>query len=371
MKCKKFMASLTAVVLTICATGSLTAFPEDQDAEKLRIMPLGDSITDGFTGDPVGGYRLTLWKMLEANGYTDQIDFVGPNWGGDGIDPNHAGYSGYAIADIPDQRSGIYNFVDWLMESYPADVVMLQIGTNDILSSYELDAMPERLELLVDTILEYLPEDGLLYLATIPYMDADVTNYTDAYTAEEMDQVVDDYNTAVKALISEKQAEGKPIALSDINSQLTKQDLLDGVHPNATGYEKMGNYWYQKITEYLNGDSEQPTETTPETVPETTESITETVPETIPETTESTESVPETTEPIMETIPEPTESVTETTESGTFEKGDILMDHVVNLQDLIYMQKYLVDLESITEEQMHAGDMDSNNLINIYDFVLL
>ena len=359
MKFKKFTASLTAVVLTVCATGSLTAFPEDQDAEKLRIMPLGDSITDGFTGDPVGGYRLTLWKMLEANGYTDQIDFVGPNWGGDGIDPNHAGYSGYSIADIPNQRSGIYNFVDWLMESYPADVVMLQIGTNDILSSYELDAMPERLELLVDTILEYLPEDGLLYLATIPYMDADVTDYTDAYTVEEMDKVVDDYNTAVKMLISEKQAEGKPIALSDINSQLTKQDLLDGVHPNATGYEKMGNYWYQKITEYLNGDSEQPPETLP--VPETTESITETVPETLSETTESTESVTETTDP-----------VTETTESGVIsEKGDILMDHVVNLQDLIYMQKYLLNLESITEEQMHAGDMDSNNLVNIYDFVLL
>ncbi|MDE7120980.1 MAG: hypothetical protein K2O42_02330, partial [Oscillospiraceae bacterium] len=66
MKFKKFTASLTAVVLTVCATGSLTAFPEDwnqdQNTEKLRIMPLGDSITDGFTGDPVGGYRLTLWK---------------------------------------------------------------------------------------------------------------------------------------------------------------------------------------------------------------------------------------------------------------------------------------------------------------------
>ncbi|MDE6731211.1 MAG: hypothetical protein K2J71_10615, partial [Oscillospiraceae bacterium] len=330
------------------------------NTEKLRIMPLGDSITDGFTGDPVGGYRLTLWKMLESNGYADQIDLVGPNWGGDGIDPNHAGYSGYAIADIPGMRSGIYNFSDWLMENYPADVVMLQIGTNDILSSYELDAMPERLELLVDTILEYLPEDGLLYLATIPYMDADVTNYTDAYTAEEMDQVVDDYNTAVKALISEKQAEGKPIALSDINSQLTKQDLLDGVHPNATGYEKMGNYWYQKITEYLNGDSEQPTETMPETVPETTESteFTEPITETIPEITEFTESV-------TETIPETTES------EIIFEKGDILTDHVVNLQDLIYMQKYLLNLASITEEQMHAGDMDSNNLVNIYDLVLL
>lgn len=368
MKLKKLIAGLTALALAGCVTGSLTVFPEDQaqDTQKLRIMPLGDSITDGFTGDPVGGYRLTLWKMLEANGYADQIDFVGANWGGDGIDPNHAGYSGYAIADIPGQRSGIYNFIDWLMESYPADVVMLQIGTNDILSSYELDAMPERLELLVDTVLSYLPEDGLLYLATIPYMDADVTNYTDAYTVEEMDKAVDDYNTAVKAMVTEKQAEGKPIALSDINSQLTKQDLLDGVHPNATGYEKMGNYWYQKIMEYLEGDAgELPTETMPETVSDLREST---------EFTEFTEET--TTEPVPETtgFTEMTET-TEPTESGeiseTFEKGDILTDHAVNLQDLIFMQRYLLNLESITEEQMHAGDMDSNDLVNIYDFVLL
>ena len=104
---RKLTAALTAAAMGI---GMCTVPVKAEETQKLRVMPLGDSITDGFTGQPVGGYRLTLWHLLEENGYADGIDMVGPQWGGDGIDPNHAGYSGYAIADIPNQRMGIYNF---------------------------------------------------------------------------------------------------------------------------------------------------------------------------------------------------------------------------------------------------------------------
>lgn len=348
MRTKKIIAALTAGVLTACMTPALTAFPEE--GQKLRVMPLGDSITDGFTGDPVGGYRLTLWNMLAENGYTDGIDFVGPNWGGDGIDPNHAGYSGYAIADIPGQRSGLYNFSEWLMQEYPADVVLLQIGTNDILSSYELDTMGERLELLVDVVLNTLPEDGLLYLSTIPYMDADVTNYTDAYTVEEMDKAVDDYNAQVRELVNKKQAEGEPIAQADINAVLTKQDLLDGVHPSAAGYEKMGGYWYEKLTEYLENNSEDETET--ETEPETE---TETESETETETETETESETETeTEPLPEKI-----------------LGDINHDGETNLLDIVLLQKYLLGRESFSRDSFLSADMNQNGIVNIYDLIEL
>lgn len=37
-------------------------------------MPLGDSITDGYTPYP-GGYRVNLWLRLAAGGY--KVDFVG------------------------------------------------------------------------------------------------------------------------------------------------------------------------------------------------------------------------------------------------------------------------------------------------------
>ena len=338
MKMRKLMASLTAGTLTACMISSLAVSPEEEQVQKIRVMPLGDSITDGFTQDPVNGYRLTLWNLLKENGYTDGIDFVGPNgldstvWDiENGSDMNHAGYSGYAIADIPNQRSGIYNFSDWLMQEYPADVVMLQIGTNDILSS-ALDGMDERLELLVDTILTYIPEDGLLYVSTIPYMDADVTNYTDAYTVEEMDKAVDDYNAQIREIVSRKQAEGKPIAQADINSVLTKADLLDGVHPSATGYEKMGQYWYGKLTEYINSQSETPTET--EEITESETDIVPIVPEVVP--------------------------------------GDVNLDNTVNLQDIILLQKYLLGKASLTSTAFYnQADLNQDGKVNIYDLILL
>jgi len=337
---KKIIAGLTAGVLTACMTSSLAAFPEENTEEqKLRVMPLGDSITDGFTMQPEGGYRLTLWNMLKENGYTDNIDFVGPNgfdstvWDSNGSDMNHAGYSGYAIADIPNQRSGIYNFSEWLMQEYPADVVMLQIGTNDILSS-ALEGMDERLELLIDTILTYIPEDGLLYVSTIPYMDADVTNYTDAYTVEEMDKAVDDYNAEIREIVSRKQSEGKPIAQADINSVLTKEDLLDGVHPNATGYEKMGKYWYGKLTEFIDGTAQNPTETEPST-----------------EETSETEVQPIT--PLVIS-------------------GDVNLDNTANLQDVILLQKYLLGKASITSTAFYnQADLNQDGKVNIYDLILL
>ncbi|MBP0972822.1 MAG: hypothetical protein J5851_02840 [Oscillospiraceae bacterium] len=330
---KRITAALTAAAMGI---GMCTAVPgHAEETRKLRVMPLGDSITDGFTGQPVGGYRVTLWHLLEENGFADGIDMVGPQWGGDGIDPNHAGYSGYAIADIPNQRMGIYNFSEWLMQEYPADVVLLQIGTNDIISNYERDTMGERLELLVDVVLNALPADGLLYLSTIPYMDADVTTYTDAYTAEEMDQAVDDYNAQVRAIAEKKKAEGKPIALADINSVLTKDDLLDGVHPSAQGYEKMGKYWYGKLVEYL--------------------SRTGPVPPTDPE--------------------QPTD------ERFDAEPGDVYFDRNVDLLDIIQMQKYLHGLTN-TIYAPQTGfptdlitntpwDLNDDGVLDIFDLGLL
>ncbi|MBR3629284.1 MAG: hypothetical protein IKN55_02285, partial [Oscillospiraceae bacterium] len=229
----------------------------------------------------------------------------------------------------------------------------LQIGTNDILSNYERDKMGERLELLVDVVLDALPEDGLLYLSTIPYMDADVTTYTDAYTAEEMDQAVDDYNAQVRALAAKKQADGKPVALADINSVLTKADLLDGVHPSPQGYEKMGEYWYGKLVEYINGSSApaQPS----------TEPLTETEPET---------------ELLTETLP-----LTEPDGRHDVQMGNVYLDNAVDLLDILQMQKYLHGLTPEIYASLEyyptylirntPYDLNDDGILDIFDLALL
>ncbi len=262
---------LSAMLLTACGsadssstadktdTASTSVESEVKETRSIKLMPLGDSITEGFTYK--GSYRVFLANLLEENGYSEYVDFVGKKQAGDCYDNEHCGYTGYSIDAIPaadsidgSARAGISDRVDKLMEDYTPDVVMLQIGTNDILSLYDLDNAGERLKNLVDDILDQLPDDGMLFLATIPYMDATDNTYIleDYFTVESMDGYVDDYNEKVKALVEEEQAEGKNIRLADVNSAVSKEDLQDGVHPTKEGYEKLGEFWYDIISEYIN-----------------------------------------------------------------------------------------------------------------------
>ena len=209
---KKLAAAAGAAVLMLNA-GTLPVHAADQN-KKVRLMCLGDSITDGFWLP--GGYRNTLCSLISENGQESQVDFVGPNWGGSGYDPQHAGYSGYSIDNIAQensisgQRTGISSFAEWMLGEYPADVVFLQIGTNDILSLYDLEHFGVRLEGLVDTVLAELPQDGCLYLATLPVMDATNNLYISDYffTVESMDEAVESCNAQIRAVAEKKQNEG-------------------------------------------------------------------------------------------------------------------------------------------------------------------
>lgn len=50
--------------------------------------------------------------------------------------------------------------------------------------------------------------------------------------------------------MEEKQSEGANIIFSDINSVVDMETgLYDGVHPNESGYECMGKYWADLISE--------------------------------------------------------------------------------------------------------------------------
>lgn len=271
---KRLAAAAGAAVLMLSAGTLPGRAAEKTNAEKkVRLMCLGDSITDGFWLP--GGYRNTLCSLLTENGQDTQVDFVGSNWGGSGYDPQHAGYSGYSVDNIAQedsisgQRTGLSSFAEWMLGEYPADVVFLQIGTNDILSLYDLEHFGERLEGLVDTVLASLPPEGCLYLATLPQMDATNNLYISDYffTVESMDAAVESCNEQIRTLAKKKQAEGKPLILAEMNRVLAKDDLYDGVHPNEGGYQKMGEFWYARLNEYLTG-AVQPETTAPPVRPE-------------------------------------------------------------------------------------------------------
>lgn len=228
---------------------------EAKSYKSIKLMTMGDSITDGFWRE--GGYRVFLCDKLEENGLSQYVDFVGSQKSGSCYDNEHEGYTAYAIEGFTvrgiGSRSGIAKFAPDKIKEFQPDVLTLMIGTNDILSQYDLDNAGNRLEALVDSCLEALPEGGKLYLASIPDMDADNHTYINEkkFTVESMDEMVASYNEKVKALVEKKQGEGKNIEFCDIHGVMTKDDLYDGVHPTTDGYKKIANFWYDIITKYI------------------------------------------------------------------------------------------------------------------------
>ncbi len=70
----------------------------------VRVMPLGDSITDGFNVQ--GGYRIGLWQRLANAGVA--TDFVGSGANGPASlgDHDHEGHSGWRIDDLDRNVAG-------------------------------------------------------------------------------------------------------------------------------------------------------------------------------------------------------------------------------------------------------------------------
>lgn len=321
---KKGLAALIAAVtgLSSLAVGTVSAAPAAAgDTEAVKILSLGDSITDGYWTS--GAYRKYMYHDLEQMGYN--IDMVGPKgsnsntftYNGQSVsyDDNNAGYSGYAIQEMTtkEHRSGILETIQgtWyngqnMIAAYQPDIVLLQIGTNDILSNYN-DGITDRLENLVNVILQDLDADSTVFVSTIPDIDAYIrADWLSSYginawgsTQEEKDRLmetvtgcIDTYNTSIYNLVLKMQSEGKNVQFADINSVVDYQtDLHDGVHPNEAGYENMGNYWAGLLNDFFQskGTDPKPVTTTTTTQPAvTTTTTTTTKATTKPITTTST-----------------------------------------------------------------------------------
>lgn len=344
---KKGLAALLAAVtgLSSLAVGTVSAAPAAaEDTEAVKILSLGDSITDGYWTS--GAYRKYMYHDLEQMGYN--IDMVGPKgsnsntftYNGQSVsyDDNNAGYSGYAIQEMTtkEHRSGILETIQgtWyngqnMIAAYQPDIVLLQIGTNDILSNYN-DGITDRLENLVNVILQDLDADSTVFVSTIPDIDAYTrADWLGSYginawgsTQEEKDQLmetvtgcIDTYNTSIYNLVLKMQSEGKNVQFADINSVVDYQtDLHDGVHPNEAGYENMGNYWAGLLNDFFqnHGTNPKPVTTTTTTQPAVTTTTTTTT------TAKTTTTQPATTKPTTTTS---TTKATTTTTAVTVPDG--------------------------------------------------
>lgn len=209
--------------------------------DTVRVMPLGDSITsgveyfDGNTDQPVQaqrvGYRKFLYDQLVAAGYS--IDYVGQGGQNAGAaaglsDPQNNGYPGVDIAFIDSKLLEVLADDD-------TDIILLHIGTNNTpQNAAAIDALLVKLDTW-----EAENHPVLALVATI-------TPKRDAASNAEVDIFNQDLRSRIAARVDDN------VILVEQNMALSLDDISTesiGLHPNAGGYQKMANVWFDALTD--------------------------------------------------------------------------------------------------------------------------
>ncbi len=234
------------------AGGGAAYNPCPTDGTDCRVMPLGDSITDGCCGENTksmgASYRLELFHLSLIN--NKKLTFVGSHSSGPNTVDNVAfpkkqeGHSGWTIAD-GGGRAGLQAQVAGWLKATPPDIVTLMIGTNDVDISLDLPNAPKRVGTLIDTITQTSPT-ALVVVAQI------VPTRTDNENAR-----IQAFNAGLSPIVKSFADAGKHVILVDMYGAYTKNAdfknayLANGLHPSDAGYAVLANTWWDAIGRLL------------------------------------------------------------------------------------------------------------------------
>jgi VCBS repeat-containing protein len=246
--------------MNLSATGTVSVLIDDSaNPGRVRIIPLGDSITAGFPGgaaseDSWVGYRRKLYNDLSALNPTKfGINFVGTvtNLGANASPPladrDNEGHSGWRDDEIangtsdPNKQLTCYvslpncNITGWLNSSQP-DIVLLHIGTNGI------DDVGGTSATDVANILDKIDAWETANSSPITVFLALIIGSPNGTTNSN----VSAFNANVSTMAQNRIGNGDKIFI--VNQQTEaglnySTDMGDDLHPNQTGYDKMADKW--------------------------------------------------------------------------------------------------------------------------------
>lgn len=268
----------------------------------LRVMPMGDSITAGERVP--GGYRAPLRDRITGRGW--RVDFVGSQRqpGDLSADRDHWGRPGWGIADTDEvingrryvslqanegpggaRRPGLWDELGsaissrYFSRSSGVDnLLLLMVGTNDVVHQVVEqrngarpagdrgndgrgeqqnrigDATIDRLRAFIQRIDRFAGRAGLdlkVVLGTIPRFD---NSWNAGGLKDPISPVMQQEATEVNRWIRERSS---GLALRNITVTPVDQraavgnSLIDGLHPDANGYRRMADTWWEGIQDAL------------------------------------------------------------------------------------------------------------------------
>lgn len=249
------LAGLVGVSLSV-----LLAAPIFAKSDTIKILSLGDSITQAEINR--ASYRYHLWKKLIDADIT--FDFVGsmqkqqdkyskgippqPDYQGHRFDQDHEGHFGWQTSDIihgrdPNNGTGSGSLSQWV-QGYQFDIVLIHLGTNDLFYKKNRATIAADLRTIVNILRNDNPDVIILLAQLIPTSRSD-----------EIAKALLGMNETIADMVQEMNTRVSPVFLVDQYAQFDiETDSYDGVHPNASGEEKIAQRWFDAIERAIQTD---------------------------------------------------------------------------------------------------------------------
>jgi acyl-CoA thioesterase I len=196
-----------------------------------RILPLGDSVTSSFV--PHSSYRYRLWHKLVNAGFN--VDFVGTRNGVEGgipdnsnFDMDHEGHPGWTTQD------GLDN-IDAIVAATQPDMVLLDLGGNDVLEGVPLVTTVENLTAIIDHLRAANPNIRIVLAQSTPYQ---------GQNAKRMSKL----RAAVRRIA---RTHSRVWTVNLYGGFSVRKDTFDGTHPDDSGERKIAKAYFGLLKKLL------------------------------------------------------------------------------------------------------------------------
>ena len=188
--------------------------PPRDTVARPKIIAFGDSLTAGFGLEEIESYPYLLQQKLKADGFDYEVV--------------NAGVSG-------DTSLGGLERIDWTLETDNAQILILELGANDLLRGVPPEKMKGNLDRIIEKAKAKNMEVLLCGMIAPPTMGAE---YQRAFS------------DAFPDLAEKHDVEYVPFLLDRValNKELNQ---ADGIHPNAQGTRMMMENIYTELKPML------------------------------------------------------------------------------------------------------------------------
>jgi acetyl esterase/lipase len=222
---------LFVTALGFAESGAETTLPDPLPARMWRILPVGDSITEG--GSSFANWREPLWVRLTAAGYATLFVGTRSSQGRSGPQTHegHGGKNAEFLATRLSQPS----------HRTAADIVLLHAGHNHFDHERPVPGIIASHESIIASCRAANPRVVVLVAKVIP--SSKLPKY--AYLTE--------LNAALAPLAARLDTPESPVSIVDQADGFDPHTdtVADGVHPNAAGAAKMAGKWFEAIRAHL------------------------------------------------------------------------------------------------------------------------